>query len=105
MNTEKLTGVQIVSSEVLCMYPDALHRAIEEISRNVIDSVICKLEDGEVICRLNDAEQIQTRYNSVEIRRSISFTPLVRCVACKHFAYCVIANSLGKEGYCSMGER
>ena len=70
--------------EYLDRAPVALHHAIQEVTRNLVDKVICELEKGESICSLSTVEQIQAvDLYSVEIRRTVNIKRLVRYKECK----------------------
>ena len=86
MNSEVLGAARCVPIEMVNMYPSVLDRAIQDVTRNIIDRVVCELEKGESVCSLSAPKQIQKDdLHSFEIRRTVKIERLVRCKDCTHF--------------------
>lgn len=81
---ESYSGAWIVPCELLTLYPSELDRAIQNVTRSLVDKVVCELEKGESICSLQTVEQNQlSELRGVEIRRTVKITQLVRCKDCR----------------------
>lgn len=86
MKNEVLCAARILPCELLDMRPSALDYAIQDVTHNLTNSVMCELEKGELICSLQCIEQYQlTDFNAVKIRRKVTLKRLVRCKDCKHW--------------------
>ena len=84
MNSEVFGASNVVPSEGLVTMPTVLDRVIENVTHRLVDRVMCELEKGESICSLQSVEQNQfSDICSVEIRRTVKITRLVRCCECE----------------------
>lgn len=84
MKNEVLCAARFIPCELLDARPSALDYAIQDITHNLTDSVMCELEKGELICSLQNVEQHQSALNSVKIIRKVKIERLVRCKDCKY---------------------
>lgn len=114
MENEVYGAARAIPVEYMDRVPVALHHAIQEVTRNLVDRVICELEKGESICSLSTVEQTQAvDLNSVEIRRTVNIKKLVRCKECKQnltkgrkYAFCDLTGSTNRnDWFCADGER
>lgn len=85
MKNEVLCSAKILRCELLDVRPSALDYAIQDITHELTNSVMCELEQGELICSLENVEQHQLYdLNSVKIIRKVRIERLVRCKDCKY---------------------
>lgn len=119
MESEVFGAANVVGCEALATTPSLLNHTIQDVTHRLVDGIMCELEKGESICSLQTVEQNQfSDLQSVEIRRTVKITKLVRCGECtfsdwyvtnnrKLFCYCVKHCSSGhtKDDFCSYGKR
>ena len=106
MENEVFGAANAIPCELLVTMPTALDHAIQDVTHRLVDRVLCELEKGESICSLQTVEQNQfSGLNSIEIRRTVKITRLVRCRECRWGPICMIGQHLGLDGFCSKGER
>lgn len=117
MESRVLGAANVVGCEALATIPSLLNRAIQDVTRRLVDGVMCELENGESICSLQTVEQNQFNdVNSVEIRRTAKIQRLVRCGECEytcrgdaHEIWCTGRGSpcqlVAPDGFCDKGKR
>lgn len=117
MESKEFGAANVVGCEALATIPSLLNRAIQDVTHRLVDRVMCELEKGESICSLQTVEQNQfSDLHSVEIRRTVKITKLVRCGECKNtcrvddyetwctgrgWPYQLVAS----DGFCDKGKR
>lgn len=85
MKNKVFGAERVVECELLDAMPSALNHVIQDVTNRLVDRVVCELEKGESICSLQTVEQNQfSDLNSVEIRRTVTIKPLVRCGECRY---------------------
>lgn len=114
MSEYKETAVRnIPKDELACLSGDSLWYAdfiIKQLSSQLAERIMTVLShEGEIVARLSDLrveEYMPT--NSVEYRRQINWSPLVRCKDCKwrDESTCIVHGAIWKDNdFCSRGER
>lgn len=87
MEDNTLGSARRVPVEFLVKYPTALDNVVRDISRSLVDKIVCELENGEKVCSMSAPEQRQEiELNSIEIRRTVNIKKLVRCGKCKYWS-------------------
>lgn len=87
---------------------------IKQLSAQLAERIMTVLSnEGEVVARLSDLRVEEYRpTNSVEYRRQINWSPLVRCKDCEFYnadeKWCRrlgLCGAFNEDGFCSHGER
>ena len=116
MASEVYGAARKVPCELLTVYPSELERTVQDLTRSLVDKVVCELEKGESICSLQSVEQnLFSDIYSVEIRRTVKITRLVRCGECEytcreddHEIWCTGRGSpcqlVAPDGFCDKGK-
>ena len=115
---EKCGVKRIVTCEMLDKHPEARSYVVEEMTRELVGSIMPELHEGEKIVKLSNVREFQEAKDfqrvTVQLERIVAIESLIRCRDCKHhhyqgdIPYCDrIDYGYGwkDEGYCSRAER
>ena len=84
---EKYGIKRIVTREMLDRYPEARSCVVEEMTRELVGSIVSELNEGEKIVKLSNVREFQERkdfpYMAVQLERTVTIDSLIRCEDCE----------------------
>lgn len=86
---EKYGIKRIVTCEMLDRYPEARFDIVEEMTRELVSSIVPKLHEGEKIVKLSNVREFQEgkdfQYRTAQLERIVTIDSLIRCKDCRFF--------------------
>lgn len=85
---EKYGIKRIVTCEMLDRHPEARSYVVEEMTRELVGSIVSELDEGEKIVKLSNVREFQERKDfqcrTVQLERIVTIDSLIRCRDCKY---------------------
>lgn len=113
---EKYGIKRIVTCEMLDRHLEARSYVVEEMTRELVGSIVSELDEGEKIVKLSNVREFQERKDfqcrTVQLERMVTIDSLIRCRNCKYLQvdevfhqYWCDGKRVGLDHYCGYAER